>query len=250
MPLLVAFIVLIWALFLGVLFHEPKAPRKMSVLRKVRIPSGEASKGKGVVIFFQTETSGLFPQGNPDFSLGLSPRLLRLSWVVCDLDLNVLKQESLYVDTDCPVSSQAQAIHRIAPSDLKQKGLPIAEVLYRFACDLTPETILMAFNYSFHEAVIRNEVLQLDTSDSIRVLDLYRWRGFVCLMNLGRMVCELPASNGDGYKTPTMTEMVRYLLGGAAEELLQNSREQIPELLRQMFVFLVKVGLVEVVRKE
>lgn len=66
---------------------------------EIKVPSQDCLEKGYSILFFQTETTGLFPENTTILpSVEDMPRLIRLSWLACDQYLRVQKREVLYVN--------------------------------------------------------------------------------------------------------------------------------------------------------
>ncbi len=144
-------------------------------------------------LVFDTETSGL-PQGRDPKqpSHFATARLVSISWIVLDADLNVQqKGTKLVYPADFVIGPGSVAVHGISQAYALQNGEPVHNVLDAFYEALAPCSTLVAHNISFDIGVILSECYRSSRYDIAKKLEKC---AKYCTMAKGRELLHLKKS--------------------------------------------------------
>ncbi len=150
-------------------------------------------------LVFDTETSGL-PQGRDPKqpSHFATARLVSISWIVLDADLNVQqKGTKLVCPSDFVISPGSVAIHGISQAYAQQNGQPVRDVLEAFYEALALCSTLVAHNISFDIGVVLSECYRSGLHDAAKKLEKC---AKYCTMAKGRELLQLA-------KNPKLAEL-------------------------------------------
>lgn len=155
---------------------------------------------------FDTETSGLF-----DFKKradeGGQPRLASIAMLAVDDDLNLVAATSVLVRPDgWRMSEEAVRINGLSQQLLETHGVPVQEVLWRYAEEIRRGTVMVAHNAQFDTKMMRGEFRRAGMAD------LYDETRTICTMRTLTDICRIPKATGRGYKFPKLSEAVSQLL--------------------------------------
>lgn len=144
-------------------------------------------------LVFDTETSGL-PQGRDPKqpSHFATARLVSISWIVLDADMNVKqKGTKLVYPSDFVISPGSVAVHGISQAYALQHGEPVCNVLKAFYEALASCSILVAHNISFDIGVVLSECYRSAQHDVAKKLEKC---AKYCTMAKGRELLQLKKS--------------------------------------------------------
>lgn len=153
------------------------------------------------ILFFDTETSGLYPEES---------EILQLSYIIVDgTTWKILKEANFYFsypEEEWRVSPKAIEVNHLTKEFLsKQKLTSRCEALTLFFTDLHTCQLAVAHNTEFDIAhiertAIREEVLR------------HYWPYTYCTMKETTYICQIPFSDGGyGYKWPKLEELAKFL---------------------------------------
>lgn len=153
------------------------------------------------ILFFDTETSGLYPEES---------EMLQLSYIIVDgATWKVLKEANFYFaypEEEWRISAKAIEVNHLTKDFLsRQKLTSYHEALTIFFTDLHTCQLAVAHNTEFDCAhiettAIREEVLR------------HLWPKTYCTMKETTNICKLPFANGEyGYKWPKLEELAKFL---------------------------------------
>jgi len=139
------------------------------------------------VLVFDTETTGLFPRCN-DYSK--YPYIVQLSWIVYDFGDNKIKSVNDHIiklKEDQTIPQGSINIHGITNEIMREKGVDIQPILFKFVEDLKSCTTLIAHNISFDIKALDVELMRNGFSKSINGLRKKEY----CTMKKGTDICNL-----------------------------------------------------------
>jgi hypothetical protein len=88
-----------------------------------------------------------------------SPRLLQISWLIVDIDSNVIKKKSYIIKpTNFEINSDCVMLNRISKEKANAVGEDLAIVLKKFLRDLNNCPIMVCYNYNYNSKVILSEM--------------------------------------------------------------------------------------------
>ena len=119
------------------------------------------SQGK-LYLFFDTETTGLPRDYNASYyDVENWPRLLQLSWIICDESKNIIKQENHIIQPDgFSIPEESVNIHGFSTEYLQEEGEDLNYVLDLFKKDLNRVNYIVGHNIDFDKNVIGAEYVR------------------------------------------------------------------------------------------
>ena len=171
-----------------------------------------ASKNDKTFILFDTETIGLPKDYKAPASADDNyPRLVQLSWLVVDSELNIISENDYIIEPDgftIPVSSSK--IHGITTEIALEEGYPLVEVLQKFIIDFKKSSKSIGHNIDFDKKVVASELLRVGMDDVIS------GSPSECTMKSTVDFCKI--SGPYGYKYPKLNELYDLLFGSDFED--------------------------------
>ena len=140
-----------------------------------------------MVIYFDTETSGLRPG-----------QICQLSYVV--EDKNSVRAENLFFKVD-NVEYSAYLVHGLSADKLSKLsgGKTFADHIEKIEKDFSSADLVVAHNYSFDSMFMRKEFERLNKVFCVK-------KEF-CSMKKATPICALERNSGVGYKYPKLSEL-------------------------------------------
>jgi DNA polymerase-3 subunit epsilon len=163
-----------------------------------------------MILFFDTETTGIGPRGNKFNPANLDewPRMVQLAYALDDethtetVSRNwIIKPEGFVID------EWVAEIHGITTERALAEGVPLVEALEDFYQYFLAADLIVAHNYSFDYGVLGSEMLRGGWQN---VLDS---KPYCCTMRASTKYCAIPQRNGRGIKWPNLTELHTKLFG-------------------------------------
>ena len=178
-------------------------------------------------LFFDTETTGLPLDYNAPTSNSANwPRLVQLSWIVTDVDGNIIKQSDNIIYPDgFIIPTESSNIHGITTAIAKEKGIPLATAINEFLADMNTVNILVGHNISFDLRIMGAELIRMGKRD------IMQQKPSICTMQSSTNYCKIPSKNGFGYKWPRLQELHVKLFGCEFEDA-HNSMSDITATLK------------------
>jgi DNA polymerase-3 subunit alpha len=158
-------------------------------------------------IIFDTETTGLPKRYDaPVTDTGNWPRAVQIAWQLHD-DMGRLieHQDYLIRPEGFNIPYDAERIHGISTELAMEEGVPMSEVLEKFAEALSKSKFIVGQNVGFDVKIIGCEFYRagIDSPLLHRVLD-------TCT-EVTATLLQLPGGRGGKFKLPTLTELHQYL---------------------------------------
>jgi DNA polymerase-3 subunit epsilon len=153
------------------------------------------------ILFFDTETSGLYPEES---------EMLQLSYIIVDgATWKVLKEANFYFaypEEEWRVSYKAIEVNHLTKEFLsKQKITSRREALTQFFNDLYTCQLAVAHNTEF-------DIAHIETTAIRKEVQRHLWPYIYCTMKESTNICKLPFANGGyGYKWPKLEELAKFL---------------------------------------
>lgn len=121
-------------------------------------------------MFFDTETTGLPRQMDaPVARLDNWPRVVQLAWILTDFAGRVISERQFLIQpSNWRMQPGAQRVHGISISDAQQHGLPLIEVLNRFALDLLQTDSVVGHNVQFDQKILGAEFLRVGQTNPLQ----------------------------------------------------------------------------------
>lgn len=151
-----------------------------------------------------TETSGLFDFSKPADAEG-QPRLAHLCMILADADLNETDIiDHLIRPEGWAMNPEASKINGLTDQILLERGIPVAEALTRYVCQIDAGAIVVAFNAQFDTKVMRGEMRRIGIDDR------FERTPNICVMRALTDICKIPKASGRGYKFPKLAEALAH----------------------------------------
>lgn len=155
---------------------------------------------------FDTETSGLFDFNRPADAEG-QPRLASIAMIAADADLNLIAATAVLVQpVGWEMSAEAESINGLSQRLLNEHGVPVCEVLWRYAQEIDRGAVIVAHNAQYDTKIMRGEFRRAGMPD------LFAETRTICTMKSLIEECNLPKANGRGLKWPKLSEAVSHCL--------------------------------------
>lgn len=156
---------------------------------------------------FDTETSGLFDYSKPADAAG-QPRLASIAMLAADADLNLLAATFVLVRPDgWEMSAEAEAVNGLSQQLLNENGVPVKEVLWRYAAEIERGAIMVGHNVQYDTKIMRGELRRAGMPD------FYERTQTICTMRSLTDVLRIPKPSGRGFKWPRLEEALMQVLG-------------------------------------
>jgi DNA polymerase-3 subunit epsilon len=170
--------------------------------RLVYVPITEPEpSGHGLVLFFDTETTGLFPRKKINLNsldtLNTYPHIIQLAYELYDsIHHTTVESYNQYIRIDDSVEIEPGAlkVHGISHEKLDQEGIPIKDALQSFYRAYTRAQRVVAHNIEFDKNMIRIEMIrnQKKIKNSIPSDQLFMdAKDEYCTMKHGIDICDL-----------------------------------------------------------
>lgn len=132
-------------------------------------------------MFFDTETTGLPRQMDaPVARLDNWPRVVQLAWILTDFAGRVISERQFLIQpSNWRMQPGALRVHGISISHAQQHGLPLVEVLNRFALDLLQTDSVVGHNVQFDQKILGAEFLRVGQTNPLQK------RHAQCTMKMG-----------------------------------------------------------------
>lgn len=160
-------------------------------------------------LFFDTETTGLPKRWDvPVTEVDNWPRLVQLAWIMCDDDGTVKESRDVIVRPEgFEIPESVSNLHGITTAIANEKGKPLVEVMEEFAAKIDEASLLVGHNISFDECIVGAEF------ERLRMMTTLFLKPKCCTMKGSKEYCQLPAKNGNGFKSPRLSELHQVLFG-------------------------------------
>lgn len=156
---------------------------------------------------FDTETSGLFDFSQPADAPG-QPRLASIAMLAVDEELRLVAATSVLVRPEgWQMPAEAIAINGLTQDLLTTHGVPVREVLWRYAEEVRRGAVIVAHNAQYDTKIMRAELRRAGMDD------LYPDTRTICTMKTLEPILRIPKANGRGWKWPKLSEAVMQCLG-------------------------------------
>ena len=159
-------------------------------------------------MFFDTETTGLPINYNaPTSCLWNWPRLVQLSWIVTNYNLDILSEHDYIIYPEgFTIPYEASSIHGITTQYARQYGVRLSDAINEFLEDFYSVDTIVGHNIDFDKSIVGAELIRLGYRD---VMDD---KESICTMKSSTYYCQLPWMDG-GYKWPKLQELHWILFG-------------------------------------
>ena len=170
-------------------------------------------------LIFDTETTGL-PKNKqaPLNDFDNWPRVVQIAWQLHDHNGKLLSNENLIVRPDgFTIPFNAEKVHGISTQGALDEGVPLDEVLDRFAEDLQKADLIIGHNIiDFDVKVVGSEFLRREKENVIATKEP------VDTQLVSTEFCAIPGGRGGQFKWPTLLELHKKLFGEGFGDALEN----------------------------
>lgn len=170
-----------------------------------------------MILFFDTETTGLVKFGQP---LKSQPHMAQLGAALYDFDGTERGALSCIISPDGWVMPEEVAkIHGLSQDVCLRAGLHLKRALALLTGFMQSAELLVAHNINFDLTVLQAALTRVGYSEAT----LLAWTEMMarmeshCTMDAATNVCRLPKARGQGYKWPKLSEAYKFFFD---EELL------------------------------
>lgn len=154
-----------------------------------------------------TETTGLFDFGRPSDAEG-QPRLASFAMLAADEDCRLICATHVLIRPDgWQMGAEAESINGLSQDLLEAHGVPVNEVVVRYAGEVMGGHIIVGHNVDFDVKIMRAELRRAGLND------LKGQTPTICTMRALTDVLQIPKGSGRGYKWPRLSEAVQSCLG-------------------------------------
>lgn len=187
-----------------------------------------------VVMFLDTETTGVVDMRTPYDNLEDWPHIVQLSYALIQINFNkdgaslvkTLKKVNTYVNPgDVPFDAEAVSITGISKELVQSQGNSPSEVYPEFVQDFLSCSLVVAYNHVFDMKMLKAELLRLKIDQHLRV------KPWVDPMFHGTQICKIPGKRG--YKWPKLEELFNKVSDSAKYNIsFHNSWDDVRALYR------------------
>lgn len=163
-----------------------------------------------MILFFDTETTGLGPRRGPLTPANVDewPRMVQLAYTLDDETHTETVSRNWIIKPDgYVIGDWVASIHGITTERALREGTPLAEVLEDFYQFFLAADLIVAHNYRFDHGCLGGELLRGGWEN---VLDT---KPYCCTMMASVKLCAIPQKNGRGLKFPKLSELHTKLFG-------------------------------------
>jgi DNA polymerase III epsilon subunit-like protein len=189
-------------------------------------------------LFFDIETAGMPKNYNsPHTDVFNWPRMVQIAWLAFDENKKLVNHQTYIIKPEgfeIPVESEER--NGITMDIAKEQGVPVQEVLEKFALAIRPAKYLVAHNMNFHEKVIAAEFYRKEIQHSL--FDTER----ICVMQEATHFCKIPGTRGR-FKWPSQRELYIKLFNKIPQGL-HNAALDV-KVTANCFYTLVKIGAID-----
>lgn len=154
-------------------------------------------------LIFDTETTGLLQKGMTYKSKD-APRLVTLSFLLADEDLNVVRTyDKIIIPQGFVIPPESAKVHGVTQEVAMREGIPLRTALSEFQEALNSAHTLVAHNLEYDLLVMRAEFFRMG-------LKAKRVNNLFCTKDHSTNLCKIPGKYGQ-YKWPTLAEACKIL---------------------------------------
>lgn len=198
------------------------------------------------VCFFDCETTGVPAKGLKwDTDYMEFPHIVQLAWSIGEKECSYIIKPDGWV-----IPAEVIEIHGITTERATSEGVPLQDVIGEFLADANSAPLVCAHNIYFDSSIIKAETLRVFGREyyDLNVENaLHKEKRIDTMMKTIRFV-GATYSNGRPGKFPRLEELFAKLFNGEtfpAHDALEDIRA-----LKQCLAELVKLGIIELVKKE
>ena len=153
-------------------------------------------------LFFDVETVGMPKKWNSPHTDSFNwPRMIQIAWLLLDENKKIVESQDYIIKPDgFDIPVDKEMLHGITMDMAREKGVPVKEVLEKFAEVIPQANYIIAHNMVFNEKVVAAEFYRHGVEHQLFDAERY------CVMQESTHFCKLPGKKGR-YKWPTQKEL-------------------------------------------
>jgi len=189
-------------------------------------------------LFFDIETAGRPKKYKaPHTDIANWPRMTQIAWLAFDMDKKLKDHQTYIIKPDgFEIPDESANRNGISTEVAMEQGVPLEEVLEKFATAIRPAKYLVAHNMNVHENVIAAEFFRKEMKHVL--FDTER----ICTMQESTHFCKIPGTHGR-YKWPSQKELYMKLYKKIPQGL-HNAALDV-KVTANCFYTLVKIGAID-----
>ncbi len=155
-------------------------------------------------LIFDTETTGLPKDFNAPYTdLDNWPRLVQIAWQLHDYSGKLVRAENMIVKPEgFTIPFNAEKVHGISTEIAMEEGLPLKDVLGKFAEDIAQSTLIIGHNIGFDVNIMGAEYIRGAVDSKLHDIELYDTKSEETATYVG-----IQGGRGGKFKWPTLTEL-------------------------------------------
>lgn len=155
-------------------------------------------------LIFDTETTGLPKDFNAPYTdLDNWPRLVQIAWQLHDYHGKLISAENMIIKPEgFTIPFNAEKIHGISTEIALEEGLPLTDVLARFAEDIAKSELIIGHNIGFDVNIMGAEYVRGAVESQLHETETYDTKSEEAAQFVG-----IPGGRGGKFKWPTLTEL-------------------------------------------
>jgi DNA polymerase-3 subunit alpha len=155
-------------------------------------------------LIFDTETTGLPKDFNaPHTDVDNWPRLVQIAWQLHDYNGKLVSAENMIVKPEgFTIPFNAEKVHGISTEIALEEGLPLTEVLEKFAVDIARSELIIGHNIGFDVNIMGAEYVRATVDSKLHDVPTYDTKSEETAQYVG-----IQGGRGGKFKWPTLTEL-------------------------------------------
>lgn len=163
-----------------------------------------------MLLFIDTETTGLPKKQSPSDETSNWPRLVEVAWIECQENGTVVSEYNQIIKPDgFEIPKHSSAIHGISTEKALKNGIQLREVLMQLNEVLDRCSLLIGHNVEFDAKIIETEFLR---TGLLKEHYPNFSRRQVCTMKSTTKFCRIQSGHGR-FKYPKLSELYEKLFG-------------------------------------
>ncbi|HAS39795.1 MAG TPA: DNA polymerase III subunit alpha, partial [Microscillaceae bacterium] len=155
-------------------------------------------------LIFDTETTGLPKDFNAPYTdLDNWPRLVQIAWQLHDYNGKLIRAENMIVKPEgFTIPFNAEKVHGISTEIALEEGLPLKEVLGKFAEDIAKSELIIGHNIGFDVNIMGAEYIRGEVDSKLHDIEVYDTKSEETAEYVA-----IQGGRGGKFKWPTLTEL-------------------------------------------
>ncbi len=152
-----------------------------------------------LILFFDTETTGLIQYGNRD--LTVQPHIVQLGYILGMYDMrthafNIIERRSIFANPGVPIPEACTKVHGIT-DEMAAKFPQFKDQVGDFYRDAIDADLIVGHNVSFDFELIKFETCRMWSDEGKREAWLNKFKKkTLCTMHATTKLCEIPFPSG------------------------------------------------------